>query len=387
LLILLFIQYGIIVVAKVLLLPETQCPNSSGYKNLKATKTSSKLVNMKCNLNFLTWLIVITFLGFSVVMSAQDANPDNIVFDQQSYPLYPAKLDELPDIPSPFTTKDGLEVVLAFTQNEKYAIIPVTVEQGDPLLYSRRIPSLFGKDNQLHINIGDFPELAKTGLHSESQLNAKEMITGYPISLITYIGRPGKLSSAGFMADDEDIISVLKGDNNLVRKLGLTHPQMAHPLFQIWNIILKEMEVGNWQRFWKNITYVNYNKQNVFIEASGSKGWQVSIFQDEIQGRFNLCVRHELTNQEESFLQDQYAHLTDEQLTELKEKLSVINFSEMLPYYIKRYGFYEGHTDYRCDPIAIAFVFGMKNIEELDDAFQQDLYQVMTKHFISGDGR
>jgi len=77
------------------------------------------------------------------------------------------------------------------------------------------------------VNSGDFPSLAETGLHLDDELEKKDMITGIPVSLITYIGRPNRFSWAGFMAEDEDIISVLKGDNNLVKKIGLTHPQMA----------------------------------------------------------------------------------------------------------------------------------------------------------------
>jgi len=53
----------------------------------------------------------------------------------------------------------------------------------------------------------------------------------------------------------------------------------------------------------------------------------------------------------------------------------------MAPYYIMRYGFYEGHTDYRADPIAIAFIFGMKSIEEIEKAFEGNLYIALTEHF------
>lgn len=31
--------------------------------------------------------------------------------------------------------------------------------------------------------------------------------------------------------------------------------------------------------------------------------------------------------------------------------------------------FYEGHTDYRSDPIAIAWIFGLRNIEQIEVAF------------------
>jgi hypothetical protein len=231
------------------------------------------------------------------------------------------------------------------------------------------------------VDSGDFPGLAKTGLHSEQELDSKDMITGIPVSVITYIGRPGRFSWAGFMAEDEDIISVLKGDNRLVEKLGLTHPQMAKPLFHVWNIILKEIELGMLKRFWENIQHIRYNGRTVILEAEGTKGWQISIFQDEIQGRFDITVRCEITPEERLFLKKKYPRLSTRQTAELEEKLSSIHFSEMAPYYIMRYGFYEGHTDYRADPITISFIFGLKSLEEIENAFEGNLYETLTKHF------
>jgi hypothetical protein len=54
----------------------------------------------------------------------------------------------------------------------------------------------------------------------------------------------------------------------------------------------------------------------------------------------------------------------------------------MEPYYVMRYGFYEGHTDYRVDPIAIAFIFGLKRLEEIERAFPGELHKTLTSHFI-----
>jgi len=63
------------------------------------------------------------------------------------------------------------------------------------------------------------------------------------------------------------------------------------------------------------------------------------------------------------------------------KKLSHIHISEMLPYYIMRYGFYEGHTDYRTDPVAIAWIFGLKSLEQIETAFDGRLDRVLTEHF------
>ena len=70
-------------------------------------------------------------------------------------------------------------------------------------------------------------------------------------------------------------------------------------------------------------------------------------------------------------------------MEELKYKLTNLDFSEMLPYYIMSYGFYEGHTDYRCDPVSIAFIFGLKNIKEIDITFEGNLYKTLTKHYVA----
>jgi len=198
--------------------------------------------------------------------------------------------------------------------------------------------------------------------------------------VITYIGRPWRFSGAGFMAEDEDIISVLKGDNNLVRKLGLTHPQLARCLYHVWNMILQEIQCGRWGRF-SGIQCFFYNGNKVMLRAESMKGWQTSIFQDEIQGRFDIDIQRMLTPAERLFLEEKYAHLSAAQMAELKEKLTSFHFSEMVPYYIMRYGFYEGHTDYRADPIAIARIFGLKSLEEIENAFQGNLYNTLINHF------
>lgn len=295
--------------------------------------------------------------------------------------MYPEKLDGRPDVPSPFLAEGGIEVVTAQLKNDRFALIEVTVENGAPLKYSTRIDDLFGKDQQLHVDSGDFPTLARTGLHSEPELDGKTMVTGFPVSLITYIGRPGRFSTAGFMAEDEDIITVLKNDNRLVQELGLTHPQTARPLFHVWNIILKEIELGNWARFWDNISSFFYNGRQVRMTAESGKGWQVSIFQDEVQGRFNINVQCDLSEDEINFLRDNYPHLTEIQMKELADKLTHVHFSEMAPYYIMYYGFYEGHTEWRADPVSIAFVFGLKSLEKIEKAFHGDLYNVLMNPF------
>jgi len=264
----------------------------------------------------------------------------------------------------------------------RYALIPVTVENASPFIpYGGR---KIGKGNQLLVDANDFPTLARTGRHSSEGLDKIEEITGTPLKEITILGWPGSTSGEGFLADDEDILSVLKGDNHLVQRLGLTHPDMARPLFHIWNLILKEYELGRVGRRWDNVRYVLYNGRKVrFGEVHPTRGFQESIFNDEIQGAFQINLFREMDESERAFLHQKYPNASEEQREELVQKLSHILTSEMEPYYVMRYGFYEGHTAYRVDPIAIAFIFGLRSLEEIEAAFPGELDKVFTTHFTS----
>jgi hypothetical protein len=304
--------------------------------------------------------------------------PDKIYCGQKVYPCYPATLDAKPDIPSPHTTLKGEEIVTAFTKDAKYALVPVTVENGKPLDYKQ---NKWGKGLQLQVDATDFPALARTGLHSEGELNRTKIITGRSIVEIIELGRPGRSSGAGFMSNDEDIISVLQGDNHLVKQLGLKHPQIARPLYHIWNMILIDVELNRLGRFWEHFEYILYNGQKVSVKAESSKGWQESIFEDEILGKFQIQIQREPNQHEKAFLREKYPNLTKDQMATLLHKLSHLHISEMAPYYIMRYGFYEGHTDYRADPIAIAWIFGIRSLEEIEASFPGRLPGVMTQHF------
>lgn len=336
-------------------------------------------------IRFLVVFVVVFCSAESIASETKSASqPENASSDSARlgipYPLYPKVLDKRPDISSPYLAGDGTEILTAVMRDDKYVLIPVTVEKGEPLHYSKRVSSVYGKDKQLFVDCGDFPTLAKTGLHADTELNGKKMITDFPVDLITYIGRPERFSGAGFMAGDEDIISVLKGDNKIVKKLGLTHPEMAKPLYNVWNMILEEIKFGKLRRF-SGIQCFFYNGNKITLRAEGMKGWQVSIFQDEIQGRFDIDIQRNISAEEKSFLRDRYIHLTETQMAELEQRITRFHFSEMAPYYIMRYGFYEGHTSYRADPIAIACIFNLKSLEEIENAFQGKLYKTLITHF------
>lgn len=323
----------------------------------------------------LPWLVL---LSLSPTVYSQEAISQEIHINQKTYPIYPELLQELPDIPSPFSTDDGEEIIIAITKYEKYTLIPVTVENGEPLDYSNHI---FRKGNQLEVDSTDFPTLARTGLHSEIELDQTRTITGRSIAEITDSGRPESSSGAGFMAGDEDIISVLRGDNRLVRKMGFTHSEIIRPLFHVWNMIIKGLEHGVWTNDQIHIESIIYKDYKIFLKYGG-KGYQESIFNDDIRGAYHLELWRELDENEKAFLAEKHSNLSEEKLADLIKKLSYIHTGEMALYYAQWYGFYEGHTDFRADPIAIASVFGLKSIKQIDKAFEGDLYRALTEHHV-----
>jgi hypothetical protein len=327
-------------------------------------------------------ILILVFLSTIFILSlifSQENEPLQVSHKGKAYSLHPQTYAELPAMPSPYMTEEGMEIVVACTKSKKYTLIPVTVENGEPMDYKQRQWDKIGKGRQLDVDARDFPALARTGLHSEIELDQTKTITGKSIGEVTYLGRPERSSGEGFMSCDEDIISVLKGDNYLVKKLGLTHPQMAKPLFHVWNIIKRHEKKGG---SIGGIDYFLYNGRKVYLIGSESgKGWQESIFNDEILGAYHIEIGRDLDQGEKEFLNEKYSNLSAEQMTELLKILSYIHTGEMVPYYIMRYGFYEGHTGYRADPIAIASIFGLKSIEEIEKAFEGVLYKVLTEHF------
>ncbi len=324
--------------------------------------------------------VLLIFLLLSIVNSpfAQENETGQIIFNKKKFSFYPEVINTLPDIPSPYKSENGTEIIIIYTNKENYAVVPVTVENGSILNYKKK---LWGKGQQLKVDVQDFPHLAKTGLHSEEELEQTRKITGKSVAEITFTGRPGRSSGAGFMHEKEDIISVLAGDNNLVRKLGLTHPQTARPLFHIWNMILLVREIKPVGRNWNGIKFVFYNGKKVFIKIQGGRGWQESIFNDDILGMYQFEIWREPDPDEKEFLKKRYSGLNEKQMNQLIKKLSHFHTGEMSPYYIMRYGFYEGHTSYRADPVTVSFVFSLKSLEEIDKSFKRDLYQVLTGQF------
>jgi hypothetical protein len=331
--------------------------------------------NMNCIRAFIIpiFFIVLGCTHDRYTINYQSIDPEQLLF-------YPEFSSERPGLPSPAKDRRGREVVLATLQDSLYTWFDATVENGDAFDYKK---SLLGKGNQLLADETDFPTFAKRGIHSDRELASTKIITGRSVSQITVDGRPGRSSGAGFMAANETILSVVWQDNQTVKKMGLTHPDLARPLFQLWNSTNTHTRANESKpaKERTDFTGLVYNGYEIAVQVTGSRGWQESIFNDEILGTGHIEIRRELDDEELEFLKGLYKHLTPEQFEVMKEKLIHLHTGEMVLFYINRYGFYEGHTDFRADPVTIAFVFGLKSIEELHKAANENLYQYFTSHF------
>lgn len=314
-------------------------------------------------------LIALLILSWHVPVHAQIPVID---LDSVSSALYPDVNDEKPDLPSPFMDQTGETYVIAVTNESQYAIMPVTLRNEGRI------------GRQLVVDTADFPVLARTGLHDDRTLYKTKSITGRTVEEINELAWPNGLSQSGFLAADEDIISVLRDDNYIVQKLQLTHPQLAAPLFHVLNMMDEDLDLDRWnmtKHRWEHIRSFFYNGRQVFVEAEDTKGGQRSIFNDGIEGGFYIQLRREPTEAETQFLKEKYDRLAAPEFDQLLNKLSAFNTGEMQPQYIMRYGFYEGHTYWRTDPIAIAFIFGLKSLEEIENAFPSMLYDMLHLHF------
>ena len=302
-----------------------------------------------------------------------EINSENIIFA-------PETSSDYPNIASPVISENKRELILLKTKDAKYTWMDGTVENGEPFDLKNQ---LYGKGNQFTADGKDFPHFAQTGIHSEKELVNTKMITGKSVSQITVDGRPWASSGVGFLAEDETIMSVIYADNKTVKRLGLTHADIARPLFHFWNVArdFEKLTVIPDTKQRLEIEAMLYNGNEVKFKIQGSRGWQESIFNDEIHGTGHLELWRKLNPGEIDYLENQYKHLSKEQFEVLKNRISYFHTSEMVFFYINRYGFYEGHNEYRPDPITVALIFGLTTIEKAHRVAGENLYNYYMQHF------
>jgi hypothetical protein len=149
----------------------------------------------------------------------------DVVSGGRRYPVYPALLDSPPRIESLWRSADGREYVVIETMEGRYGLADATIEECAP------------KGRQMLVDHEDFPSLADTAVHAEADLDGKKRLTGRMVEEINDLALPGGLSTDGFLAVGEDVFSVLKQDNQVVKKLGLSHAELARPLMHLWNLV------------------------------------------------------------------------------------------------------------------------------------------------------
>jgi len=146
----------------------------------------------------------------------------------------------------------------------------------------------------------------------------------------------------------------------------------------------EDLSLNRWnmaKHRWENIQYFFYNDQKIFVEAEDTKGGQKSIFDDNIEGGFYIKLWRDLDEDEIRLLKEKYGHFQVTKFETLKRLLSVIHTGEIEPQYIMRYGFYEGHTFWRTDPISLSLIFGLRELAEIEKVFKGELYKQLTHHF------
>jgi len=165
--------------------------------------------------------------------------------------------------------------------------------------------------------------------------------------------------------------------------LGKGNQLLARPLFHLWNIsnIHARYNESKPAEERTDLKALVYNGHEIAVQVTGSRGWQESIFNDEILGTGHMEVWRELDLHEMEFLKKQYQHLSPEQFETMREGITHLHTGEMVLFYINRYGFYEGHSDFRADPVTIAYIFGIRALEELHKATGGDLFRYFTTHF------
>jgi len=317
----------------------------------------------------------------TLALSAAGDPPRQVTIDGQTYALYPETMVSPPAISSPSRADDGTEVIVVCTTGRRYALAPVTVPDWD----RQQVP--YFKNSLLAVDRQDFPTLARTGLHSDAELARAKRINGLPVHSLCELAKPRRLSGSGFVASDEDLITVLRRDNRLVEKLGLTHPQLARPLLHLVNLILLEYQFtdGTWDylpRVKGSFDHFIYHGRKVSYKVEFSKFGMRSLFADGVEGNALIQVRCEWEPGEQEQLARLYPRLSASKRGRLMELLSRMNTSQMEPFYIVRYGFYEGRTDWRTDPLAIAFMFGLHSLAEIEAAMPGKLPKTMTANCV-----
>jgi len=151
-----------------------------------------------------------------------------------------------------------------------------------------------------------------------------------------------------------------------------------------------DLDLGRWDMSthrWGNVTALMSHGRLVTLAARDSKGGQFSIFADGLEGAFTIEIDTDLTDAEKAFLRTRYPRLEAAAIEALAQSLTRIRTGEIQPHYVMWYGFYEGTTPWRADPVALAFVFGLRTVEQIEAAFPGRLYEAMMRRRVPAERR
>lgn len=169
-------------------------------------------------------------------------------------------------------------------------------------------------------------EFRISGVNSDNSIKRLAHLNGVPIETIERNARPGAASMAGFLGKSEGLKNVLIQDNKTVNSHGLTHRDLANPLFFIMNVHARLQKIV--------VPIFIYKGRHYSSRATSWMGSQESIFDDGLSSSVDFEVKDLQTGKE-------------------------LAFSGLVPHAIVRYGFYEGQTPYRLDPQKIMEVFSL----------------------------
>lgn len=203
-----------------------------------------------------------------------------------------------------------------------------------------------------------------TEIESEEAIQALTEINGVPLDIIEKRARPavydrdegtrtGGEAYSGFLGTNESLKEVLLQDWRTVRKMGVSHIELAGHL---GNIVNQAAGLGSYHTevtFTYDSAILKAKHQTLSVTYGMHKGEQTDIFR-------------KTTDQEYEGAWNGYCHITN------KTTGAHVQWSPGVQQYISKYGFYEGggkKNAYRVDPISLFSILTGRTEAELQKAY------------------
>jgi hypothetical protein len=171
------------------------------------------------------------------------------------------------------------------------------------------------------------------GKNATSLIRTLKKINGRTIAALEKDMRPGGLSSAGFLGNDEKLLDVLAADNEfVVDRMGMSHQELARNLYAMEKAFGKLGGSINTDKAVR-CTY-NGRRYEIWMSVTrDSRGGQPSPFKDGTATNAMVKV-HNVDNGQK------------------------LEYSALVSGMVERYGFYEGKgTSFRVEPKQVIEVF------------------------------